>query len=527
MVALAVALADVRERVRRPSFLAILALAALLGYAIVTEVFVLRLGAYRGVYDAAWIGVLVAVALGVFMSLVGFYLVRGGVQRDAATGVGQVLAATPLRSISYLTGTFLGGLVVLLAVVAALAVAAVVMVLVHGEGARLDLGAVLVPFVVLTVPVAALTAAAAVLFDCVPILRQGLGNVAYFVLWLVLMATFGSELIGFGVVEAGAATALAAAGLPYGGGIALGTGGLELTPFLWPGLAWAGVGVGRLPYLALAAALVLIASVPFERFDTARGRAWLPRWPSVVIRRSGASRASRPAERTDDAPAVAVAAPPSAPRPLPPATRGSAVEGFLALVRAELALLLRGRPWVWYLVAVGLVVAGALAPAETVRRVVLPLAWIWPLLVWSELGAREATHRMRDLIAATPAPVVRPLLASWLAGVALALAAGAGALVHAVQHPDMLLGFVAGATFLPALALALGSLSGSPRPFQVVALLLWYLGALNGIAAFDVTAATPGASAARTPLAYLALAAALLCVALASRWAALGPRRRS
>jgi len=84
--AFGVALADFRESVRRFSFVVIVALAVLLGYAVLSEVFVLRLGDHRGVYDAAWIGALMATTLGFFLSLAGFYLVRGGVQRDAATG---------------------------------------------------------------------------------------------------------------------------------------------------------------------------------------------------------------------------------------------------------------------------------------------------------------------------------------------------------------------------------------------------------------------------------------------------------
>lgn len=509
--ALAVALADVRERTRRPGFLGVVALAALLGYAVATELVVLRLGVYRGVYDAGWIGVLVAVALGTFLSLVGFYVVRGGVQRDAATGVGQVLAATPLRATTYLVGGFLGNLAILVVAIATLAVAAVAMVVVHGGGVGIDVGAVVVPLLVLTLPVAAVTASAALLFDCVPGLRQGAGNVVYFVLWSVLMGTVGSELIGFAVVEAGAAGALAAAGLPYAGGIALGTADLELTPFEWPGLAWGAVALQRVPFLALAAALVLLARLPFDRFDPGPGRA--ARTGLGRMRRS-----VRPPPVGGDATTKRVGAAGGATaRPASgwhAATRGTASSALVGLVRAELALLLLGRPWPWYLGAAILVVASALAPAETVRRALLPLAFAWPLLVWSELGARETVHRVRALVVSTPTPVARAALASWLAGMTLALVVAAGAPWRLGQDADAWLGLAAGAAFFPALALALGTLTGSSRPFQVVALVIMYLGALNGVAAFDVTAAA-GSSGA--PVAYLLLTPLLIAVTVGWR----------
>ena len=91
------ALADFRERVRRFSFVMMVALAVLLGYQVIDGLFILRLGSYRGEYNAAWIGTLMAITLAFFLSLLGFYLVRGSVQLDRQTGVGQILAATPLR----------------------------------------------------------------------------------------------------------------------------------------------------------------------------------------------------------------------------------------------------------------------------------------------------------------------------------------------------------------------------------------------------------------------------------------------
>ena len=90
--------ADFLERVRRYSFLLTLAGALYMAYAILTEKAQLRVGeGYRGVYNSAWVGALMTVTASIFLSLVGFYIVKNSLQRDVQTRVGQILATTPMR----------------------------------------------------------------------------------------------------------------------------------------------------------------------------------------------------------------------------------------------------------------------------------------------------------------------------------------------------------------------------------------------------------------------------------------------
>jgi len=77
----------------------------------------IRLGDYRGVYTSAWIGVMVSMVTTCFVSLVGFYIVKNAIDRDRQTGVGQILATTPLSKSSYLLGKFLSNFAVLASMV--------------------------------------------------------------------------------------------------------------------------------------------------------------------------------------------------------------------------------------------------------------------------------------------------------------------------------------------------------------------------------------------------------------------------
>jgi hypothetical protein len=509
------ALADFRERTRRFSFVALIALAVLLGYQVIDGLFILRLGDYRGVYNAAWIGTLMAVTLAFFLSLIGFYLVRGNVQLDRQTGVGQILAATPLRRVAYVMGKFGSNTAVLLVIVGVLALAALVMLLIHGEDKTLNLYQLLIPFLVFAGPVALLVAATAVFFDCTPFLRETAGNVLYFFLWLFMVPALGGHLLAFQVIEEEMGVALLAQGADYGGGLVLGaTQAIEMQTFLWSGFDWTAVAGPRLLYVAVALLLAAVAALPFDRFDPARGRMRAPRqsrlsaWRQQLVERFGPL-LFRPAaiwtgiERGGQLTPVVAA--------------NNPLSLFAQIVMAEGKLLLKGRPFLWYAVAIGLILASLTTDLTTVRRWLLPIIWLWPLPLWSEMGVREGKYGVDQLLFSAPAPLWRQLPASWIAGVLLYFVLGSGALLRFLTEPALLPGFLAGALFIPALALCLGTVGGTERPLQILLLILWYLGPLNGLAAFDITGATEAGLALGAPWYYLVATLPLLAVALLAR----------
>ena len=175
--------ADFLERVRRPGFLITLGLAVYLGYVVSAGQLKLWLGDYRGVYNSAWVGLLMALVANMFLSLAGFYVVKNAVERDRRTGVGQILATTPLSKPLYALGKAASNLAVLLAMVGVLAAMGVVAQWVAGEDRHSELAALLSPFLFLCVPAMAVVAALAVLFEMVPALSGGLGNAVWFFAW--------------------------------------------------------------------------------------------------------------------------------------------------------------------------------------------------------------------------------------------------------------------------------------------------------------------------------------------------------
>ncbi|GAA3684505.1 ABC transporter permease [Nonomuraea antimicrobica] len=514
---------DFKDRVRRPVYLVVLLAAVGLGYLAVPPAdgrwVILALGEYRGTYNSAYVGVATALAGALWLTLGGFYVVRKGIARDEETRVGQILAATPVRTALFLASKFLSSFLALASMLGVLAATALAMQLVRGEDRGIDLVALLKPFLVMALPLLALTAAAAVLFETVPVLRGGVGNVIWFFVALVVGIGGQSSSAPLGGLGVGRATDSMRAALTEelgkGGDRAFSLGLTQvaepLTPFRWDGFELGGGFLAsRLLIVVIAVALALLPALWFGRFDPSRAR------------RGDAARV--PAEDEADAGSLAGAdAPgPAVPvyRPAPtaaltlPKTATESGGTFGRLLAGEVRILVGGvSPW-WWVVAAALTVTGFAVPGDLVTGLVLPAVWIWPVLIWSRLGSQQVEHGMEGLLGAYPA-VRRRLLAEWGSGVVLTAVLGVAPLIRMALAADVpgLAAWLAGVLFIPSLAMLLGVVCRTHRVFQAVYLPIWYL-VVNKVAAVDFMGAVrdAGAPTGPTPLFY---AAALLMLGAA------------
>ncbi len=156
-------------------------------------------------------------------------------------------------------------------------------------------------------------------------------------------------------------------------------------------------------------------------------------------------------------------------------------------VAAELRLTFKGLSWVWYLGAAGIIVSALFVPLDMARLVVLPLAMVWPVLVWSSLGVREVRHHTAPIVFALPLPLRRQLLVTWLVGVLIALAMSSTVMARLALVGDWSASLAAliGALFVPSFAVALGCWSGTSKLFQAIYLFVWYLAAVQGVIYID------------------------------------------
>lgn len=483
--------ADFLERIRRTSFLVMLGQVVWLGYASASQQIILRVPPnYVGEINSHWIGALMAMTATLFLGWFGFYLVKGSVARDYETGVGQIMATTPLTRPMYVLGKWLSNFAVLGVMLLILLAAGVLMNLL--VGASLDLWALSAPTLLIALPCMALIAALAVLFETVGWLRGRLGNVIYFFVFMLgLIPSIESDtyqplldFAGFRLIGDQIAQAAKSAYPESQGGFAFSiTSGIVPRYFPYDGLAWTSeIVLYRLFFILIALGLVLLAALFFDRFNPSclspskKRDASVPQLAAVI--------------EAEPAPTV-VATEGSVETHLTPLASAQARFRFDALFVAELKLFLKGQRWWWYAIAGGLIAAQLLNDLDT-TRLLLAVAWTWPILLLSGLGCRESRHDTRQIVFCAPRPLLNQLPALWLSAFAVLALLGSGALIRflAAGEFSSLLPWLAGALFIPSLALALGVLTGSGKSFEVV-YVLWMYGVLQRVPAFDFVGTTP------------------------------------
>ena len=520
--------ADFLERMRRFGLLLTLGVILVGGYLLVPPagasymvglhpVEVKTLTYYRGVYNSAWVGSIVAAMTAGLLSLLGFYLVKGAIERDRETGVGELIAASPVSKPLYILGKWLSNVAVLAALVGTMAIAAGAMQLIRGEETHLQLGELLPPFLWLTLPPLVLVAALAILFETLPGLRGGLGNAVYALAWLGLLPISFDVNTGLDLISS---SVLATLRTQYPGGEFDASQGINPAwygtahTFYWEGIPWtAGIILERLAWIGAGFLAVALATVAFAFSSVIAGDGLRPRLTRTRAPRRAAPTLAREGV-VPRARQVSLA-------PLPP---GAKRFRFDRVLWAELRLALVGQPWWWYLGALGWAIGGLLAPVDLSREYLLPAAWLWPLLIWSTMGAREVQHRTEELILTNPHPLRRQLPATWLGGLIVAMLTGSGVALRLVLAGDWstLLAWAVGALFIPTLALALGAWTGSGKAFEGLYAAIWYFGPVNQLATLDFMGATDKSVAAGVPFYYLALTAILMGQAVVGRMRQLG-----
>ena len=181
--------------------------------------------------------------------------------------------------------------------------------------------------------------------------------------------------------------------------------------------------------------------------------------------------------------------------------------------------MLKGHSWWLYMCALGLVIATPLVPVDRTAQMLFAAAWLWPILVWSEMGVREIKHHTNQTVFSTAHPVRRQFPAIWLAGVVVAMVMGAGFAFRMIVtgSGQNLYAVAIGALFVPSLALALGVWTNGSRAFEIAYLLLWYMSIQSGATVLDYRGATAEAISSGMPLYYIIITLILITLAVLGR----------
>jgi hypothetical protein len=531
--------ADLLERTRRYSFLVTLLFIIFMGYLVYTGQIRFTPAGIRAEQNAAWLGIQMALVATTFMSLIGFYLVKNCIDRDERTRVGQIIATTPMSSLQYLLGKWLSNLIVLALILGILALASVLMQVRNAGLRAFDAGALLGPMLLIGLPAMSLTAALAVFFESTPLLRGGVGNVAYFFLWtfglissieVLAVVAPGYDPIGYGLAVSSILPVIQTVIPGYDQGFSLGiiTQGAAPLRFTWTGIAWtADLLLARGVVFLAPLALIVLGALFFGRFDPARNFQLRRIWK---LRRSPAANGAAD-ELEGSALGRSTIQVAKAVRSRPAALHRAAQDftaapdrfaeytpAFLRLLAQNLRLLVKSNP-TWLLLGLaGLWLGSLVADAASAPYWLMAIS-VAPVLVWSQLGSRETAYRTEGLVFSAPHPLTRLLAAEWLTGVLLTAFLFSGVGINLAIHGEAqrLAALGLGALLIPTAALALGVWSGSRKLFEALYLVVWYTGIANQMGALDYLGMTPGAFVRQSPLLALGLVAALLAAAWLGR----------
>ncbi len=265
----AMLLAEGRMRLRRgTSHVVLLAFTVIAWFMIAypsTGFTMLAANSVRVAYNSTGLALGSSMMSTILLGLFGFYLVRGRVDEDLRSGMGAVLAATPVRNASLVVGRWASGVLYLGTLVAALALTTIVLQAVRGDGAPEPV-VYLKMHVLAILPNILFVAGMAALCESHPPLMGKLGDVLYFMFWIgqVIAATLVVEwnrdsvallafdTTGMGVLSARAAQLLHTHSLAFG----MNTFDKALPPIFMADNFW------TWPMVLTRAAATLLALIP-------------------------------------------------------------------------------------------------------------------------------------------------------------------------------------------------------------------------------------------------------------------------
>jgi hypothetical protein len=457
-------IADFKQRTRQQSYIA-----ALLAMSVLTLLFfpspdaqyqTLVINGYRGIYNSAWLGVCLAMLNVMFLPIICFYLVKNALELDRQSMTCELIAATPVGKHTFLLSKWCVNVFILVSIVLVMLCSTVLIQLYYGESYQIDLWALAWPQLVFVLPLLLAIASIAIMFESVTWLKGGLGNLVYFFIWIGSIVQTIESVSGIGnLLDQLDAQVAARFPLSQGAtniGVSLNR---EVNTFVWQGIEptvahlW-----GVLPLLLISLICLVFAYLFFDRFSQqtiaiSQQPAWLSRTLSNPI--------AIPLDRL-----------------FAFATQYFA---FTRLLRLELKLMLKSQSTYWLIGLIILNIIQVFISQPLLVGLLLPLAWLWCVLVISPLGQLEKQSNTLELMAYSKQSSKLQALASYSAAWILLVMASLGGMVRFMAMAEwmLLVQLIIAISFTVSLAYFCGAFSGTKRMFEVLYPAIWYLGPIQ------------------------------------------------
>lgn len=480
---------DYLQRTRSYAFLITLAVSLYATYSFIpphqANYTTVQISGYIGVNNAAWTGYVAAMMTSVFLSITGFYLVNSGIKKDMDTGVGMIIATTPVSNFSYLLSKAWSNFMVLLSITGLIFLMSIAVFLFRAEGYPFEILKFIMPFVLITMPAIFFISSLAVVAEVFLYRYTVLVNVAYFCLFIPLMLASQPTLnpvfdvLGIKTITMGMENIISqhfhVQHPKVGMGFLIGHK-KEMKLFIFEGLHWTSFYVLiRFSWMIAGFALVYISSLFFHRFNIKER----VKKQKKVIKGS-----------VQDNHLSALPGQSGQPHGLPSVSAFKALKeiklsalpkiaasyGISPFIKTELLMLFRKGPrWMW-LINLGGMTAMIFVPVAIAHLWILPSLWFLQVARWSDLATKEKTYRIHYFTYASYKPLSRLFSAQILAGIILSVTLAAPLMVRYMVTMQFLpvLTIVLGAVFIVFFAVLTGMVSGGKKLFEILFFALTY-----------------------------------------------------
>lgn len=468
---------DYLQRIRSYRFLIIMAISLALGFLFIPSpqatYETITIGAYKGVYNSAWIGVVSAVMASTFVSLLGFYVINSNLSKDIDSKVGQIIATTQVSNFGYLFSKVMSNFLVLTTMILVMLVMNVGLFFLYSTGFSFEPLQFILPYLFIPIPAMFLVACLAVVLEVIFKKKSTLQNVGYFMLISIAFAQnvgtdsargidpFGTRLgTSDMMLQVNALSGNPEASL-LNIGFRLGNK-LDTKSFVFEGISFTLINTAsRLIWVLIGILLTFVASRAFHRFDL---KEYLK---------------SKKKDKILDAPATSNI-------DLSMLPKAEISYSLWPLLKTEFLLLIRqGSRWLWILNLVGI---GLLTFLELniAHAMVLPVLWFLQVSRWSSLTTKEQFYNVHQFTFAAYKPISRVYAAQLVAGIALGILLALPLIVRHLIALDFAkaIGPVLGSIFIIGLSALSGMVSQGKKLFEVLFFFIVY-GNINNVPFLD------------------------------------------
>lgn len=452
--------ADLLERVRRSSFLAMCVFAMLLAFFSVPDVeaplvsICMEPGIFRQGSNASWIPIAIALCGGVLFPMIGLSFVKNNISMDRESGLLYSLQSMNMKKGNYVIGKFLSNLSMLTVMWLFVMLGAALMLPFRFPDQPLPFYDFISPFIGIY-PGIVFAAAFAVLLESIPFISGKAGNAvgltSLFVMFLVNYSASGYDNPLFGAFDYGnyrwvmdsindavvpmIGREVRETGILVPGGMFAGSkGGQEL---VFHGLLWnRQYLLDKIILTAISMALILSAVILLETTEK---------------NKKASSRSPR--------------------------EKGQKSHYCTNQFMMECRLLLKSLPKGCLAVNAGLWIYSIFAPLQYVQGYLWIIMLICSVALFSQMGCREHENSLTECFVTIKFSLVRQMAYSYLWGVVILFMLSMPVIIRCFAEQKFLCScsYIAFSFFVPALACFLGEYSKSRRTFETVYLLICFL----------------------------------------------------